>query len=109
MPISMNGFSPITACATNIPLAGPVAIPIIAWVPGWTGATGTDDWVARWVAAVPDPFGWDLVAIEPAAGNNHDEVTEIDAIKAVRFVPEPVSSVLLGIGLAGLVLRRKAA
>ncbi len=79
-------------------------VPVIVWIPGWTGATTTDDFVARWVPAFPSPGGYDLVAIEPASGFGHDEVTEIDAIKAV---PEPGTALLVASGLAGLALRRR--
>ncbi len=79
-------------------------VPVIVWIPGWTGATTTDDFVARWVPATPGAY--DLVAIEPAFGSGHDEVTEIDAIKAVA-VPEPSTALLLAMGLLGLAARRK--
>jgi hypothetical protein len=61
--------------------ASSVGVPVIAWIPGWTGLTTTDDYVARWTAATPGLY--DSVAIEPAAGGEHNEVTEIDAIKVV--------------------------
>ncbi len=81
-------------------------VPVIVWVPGWTFATSTDDWVTRWVPAFPSPGGYNLVAIEPASGFGHDEVTEIDAIKAI---PEPSSMVLAVMGALGLmaVVRRR--
>ena len=73
-------------------------IPVIAWVPGWTGATGTDDWVARWV---PSLAGfWNAVAIDPPFGFGHDQITEIDAIKAI--IPEPSTVILAAMGLIGL-------
>ncbi len=73
--------------------------PVIAWVPGWTGASGSDDWVARWVAAEPGLYN--VVAIEPPFGFGHDEIVEIDAIKAV--IPEPSSLLLAAIGLLSLI------
>ena len=85
-------------------------VPVIVWAPGWTGVTGTDDWVTRWVPAFPSPGGYNLVAIEPASGFGHDEVTEIDAIKAL--VPEPSTLTVAGLGLMGLLaycLRRRRA
>lgn len=94
----------VVAFGNSITLASTVGIPTIAWVPGWTGATGTDDWVTRWVAS--DPGLFDLIAIEPAAGFGHDEITEIDAIKAIR-APEPPALVLAGIGLAALAFVRR--
>ncbi len=80
-------------------------IPTIAWVPGWTGASGSDDWVARWVPA--DGGVYNVVAIEPASGLGHDGIVEIDAIKAI---PEPSTMVLACLGLAtivGMALRRR--
>jgi hypothetical protein len=71
-------------------------IPILVFVPGWTAATGIDDYVARWVPAIPGPYN--MVAIEPL----HDNVTEIDAIMA--WVPEPSSVVLTATGVIGLAL-----
>ncbi len=81
-------------------------VPVIVWAPGWTAGT-TDDWVTRWVPAFPSPGGYNLVAIEPAAGFGHDEVTEIDAIKAL--VPEPSTLILLlcGFGMLSLSRMRK--
>ena len=66
--------------------ASSLGIAVKVWVPGWTAATTIDDFVARWLPMVPGAY--DLVAIEPAAGFGHDEVTEIDAIKAFG-VPVP--------------------
>ena len=87
------------AFGNSVTGASTVGVPVIVWVPGWTGATTTDDFVARWVPAVTGAY--DLVAIEPAGGFGHDEVTEIDAIKAV--VPEPSSLLLAAIGLLSLI------
>lgn len=86
--------------------------PVLVWVPGWTAATGIDDYVARWTAAIPGAY--DSVAIEPTAGSGHDEVTEIDAIKVVQqhVVPvptwtlAPLGALLLGTGL-WIAQRRK--
>jgi hypothetical protein len=50
---------------------------------------------------------YDVVAIEPAFGPEHDEVTEIDAIKA--FVPEPSSGCLALLGLMGACFARARA
>ncbi|MHC4880029.1 MAG: SdrD B-like domain-containing protein, partial [Planctomycetota bacterium] len=63
------------------------------WVPGWTLATTIDDYVARWVPRTPGLY--DFIAIEPASGAFDDQVTEIDAVKAlptlkpIREVPLP--------------------
>ena len=75
-------------------------VPVIVWAPGWTGVT-FDDFVTRWVPAFPSPGGYNLVAIEPASGFGHDEVTEIDAIKAI--IPEPSTVVLAALALLSLV------
>ena len=93
------------AFGNSVTGASSLGVPIIVWVPGWTGVTTTDDFVTRWVPATPGAY--DLVAIEPAAGFGHDEVTEIDAIKAI--IPEPSTGLLLATGLAGLALRRRRA
>ena len=56
--------------------------------------------VTRW-----SPFGgglWNAIAIEPKSGFGHDEITEIDAIKAA-IVPEPSTLILLGTSLLGLI------
>ncbi len=73
-------------------------IPTLVFVPGWTGLTGADDYVTRWVPAIPGLYN--QIAIDPEAGFGHDEVTEIDAI--VASIPEP--SAFLLAGLAGLLL-----
>ena len=83
-------------------------VPVIVWAPGWTGVTTIDDWVTRWVPAFSSPGGYNLVAIEPAFGFGHDEVTEIDAIKAI---PEPSTFALAALALLGLIAygrRRRA-
>ncbi len=79
-------------------------VPVVVFAPGWTAATTIDDFVARWVPAIPGLYN--LVAIEPAFGP-HDEVTEIDAIKA--WVPEPSTICLALVGFlgAGLLSRRR--
>ncbi len=77
-------------------------IATIAWVPGWTGASGSDDWVARWVPT--DGGVYNVVAIEPPFGFGHDEIVEIDAIKAV---PEPGAALLLLGGVAVLAVARR--
>ena len=92
-------------------------IPIKVWVPGWTGATGIDDYVARWVPS--DPGLYNVVAIEPAFGfgpeSGHDEVTEIDAVKAFNTIPEPATFVIWSLlGVLGITVgwwrrRQKAA
>ncbi len=87
------------AFGNSVTGASSPGVPVIVWIPGWTGATTTDDFVTRWVPAIPGVY--DLVAIEPAAGFGHDEVTEIDAIKAV---PEPSTALLLTSGLIGLAI-----
>ena len=52
----------------------------LVFIPGWTAATGIDDFVARWMPTIPGFYN--MIAIEPAfAGGAHDGVTEIDAIK----------------------------
>jgi hypothetical protein len=80
-------------------------IPVIVFAPGWTPLTTIDDYVARWVPAVPGLY--DVVAIEPSF--DHDNVTEIDAIKAWLGVPEPSSIVLMLIGImsVGFKARRR--
>jgi hypothetical protein len=79
-------------------------VPVTVFVPGWTAATGIDDYVARWVPSTPG--AWNAVAIDPPAGvPGHDEITEIDAIVAV---PEPGTGLLLAAGLIGLALGRRA-
>jgi hypothetical protein len=77
-------------------------IPIIVFAPGWTPLTTIDDFVARWVPAIPGMY--DVVAIEPAFALDHDEVTEIDAVKAWLGVPEPSSLFLMLVGLVGVGL-----
>ena len=70
--------------------------------PGWTLATGIDDYVTRWVPSVPGLY--DVVAIEPmfgGPGTPHDDVTEIDAIMA--WVPEPSSMAMAGLGAVGII------
>jgi hypothetical protein len=69
------------AFCNSVTGASSVGTPVTVWVPGWTALTPSDDYVARWTAATPGLY--DIVAIEPAAGAGHDEVTEIDAIKVV--------------------------
>ena len=76
-------------------------IPVIVWAPGWTGATGTDDYVARWTAATPGLY--DRVAIEPDFPAAHDEVTEIDAVMML-VPPAPPIPALSGPGLAIMAL-----
>jgi hypothetical protein len=76
-------------------------VPVVVFAPGWTAATTIDDYVARWVPAVPGLYN--VVAIEPAFGP-HDQVTEIDAVKAWLGVPEPSSAVLMLAGLMGFGL-----
>ncbi len=81
-------------------------IPVIVWAGGWDAGTGTDDWVARWVPSIAG--SWNAIAIDPTSGFGHDEITEIDAIKAI--IPEPSTMVLAGLGLAaivGMALRRR--
>jgi hypothetical protein len=79
-------------------------VPVTVFVPGWTLATGIDDYVARWVPSTPG--AWNAIAIDPPAGiPGHDEITEIDAIVAV---PEPSTGLLLAAGLIGLALGRRA-
>jgi hypothetical protein len=79
-------------------------VPVTVFVPGWTLATGIDDYVARWVPSTPG--AWNAIAIDPPAGiPGHAEITEIDAIVAV---PEPSTGLLLAAGLIGLALGRRA-
>ena len=77
-------------------------VPIKVWIPGWDPGVGIDDFVARWVPFEPGLYN--VVAIEPAFGPDHDEITEIDAIKA--FIPEPSTLVLGAIALMGLLCYR---
>lgn len=74
-------------------------IPVVVFAPGWTAATTIDDFVARWVPSVPGLYN--VVAIEPAFAP-HDNVTEIDAVKAWLGVPEPSSLCLMLIGVWGI-------
>jgi hypothetical protein len=76
-------------------------IPVVSFVPGWTPLTTIDDFVTRWVPAVPGLYN--VVAIEPAF-DPHDNVTEIDAVKAWLGVPEPSSICLFLAGLMGFGL-----
>jgi hypothetical protein len=80
-------------------------IPILVFAPGWTAAVTFDDYVARWVPAIPGLYN--LVAIEPAFSPDHDDVTEIDAIKA--WIPEPstICLALMGFLGAGRLSRRQ--
>lgn len=86
--------------------AASTGVPIVVFAPGWTPATTIDDFVARWVPAVPGLYN--VVAIEPMF-DPHDQVTEIDAIKA-WFVPEPstICLALIGILGTGFLPRRRA-
>ena len=97
----------VVAFGNSVTGASSVGVPVIVWTQGWTTATTIDDYVARWIPAIPGQY--DLVAIEPAGGVGHDGVTEIDAIKAV--VPIPAAAWLFGSGLIGIVgmARRKKA
>jgi hypothetical protein len=92
------------AFGNSITGASSPGVPVIVWVPGWTAATTIDDYVARWVPA--DGGLYNLVAIEPAAGFGHDEITEIDGIKAL-MVPEPSAVLLVATGFAGLAWRMR--
>jgi hypothetical protein len=85
---------------------GSPGIPVLVFAPGWTPLTTIDDFVARWVPAVPGLYN--LVAIEPAF-DPHDQVTEIDAVKAWYGIPEPSTICLALVGFlgAGLVARRR--
>ena len=86
---------------------GSPGIPVMVWIPGWTLATGIDDFVARWVPAVPGLYN--LVAIEPEFDPLHDNITEIDAVKAWYRIAEPASVTLLWLAALGLLplVRRK--
>jgi hypothetical protein len=82
---------------------GSPGIPILVFAPGWTAATTIDDFVARWVPVVPGLYN--VIAIEPETGaTGHDDITEIDAVKA-WFVPEPSSIGLMLVGLLGFGLK----
>lgn len=70
-------------------------IPIMVFAPGWTGVTGIDDWVARWVPSMPGLYN--VVAIEPSF--EFDNITEIDALAV--WIPEPSSAVLAAFGAIG--------
>lgn len=81
-------------------------VPVTVFVPGWTALTPIDDFVTRWAPADPTGHGfWNAIAIEPATGLGHDDITEIDAIVAV--VPEPSLLLLLIGGLFGLGVARR--
>ena len=93
------------AFCNSVTGASSVGTPVIVWVPGWTPLTPTDDYVARWTAATPGLY--DIVAIEPASGAGHDEITEIDAIKVVQQQVPALSE--WGLTLAALLLVTMAA
>ena len=93
------------AFCNSVTGASSVGTPVIVWVPGWTGLTTTDDYVARWTAAIPGLY--DIVAIEPASGAGHDEITEIDAIKVDQQQVPGLSE--WGLTLAALLLVTMAA
>jgi len=66
------------------PLASTSGIPVLVFTQGWAPLTGIDDYVARWMPAVPGNY--DFVAIEPIPSghplaSSHDQSTEIDAVK----------------------------
>jgi hypothetical protein len=94
------------AFCNSVTGASSVGTPVIVWTPGWTPLTPTDDYVARWTAATPGFY--DSVAIEPASGSGHDEITEIDAIKVVQILEVPALSEW-GLTLAALLLVAMAA
>jgi PEP-CTERM motif len=85
--------------SNTVTLAISPGVPTIVFVPGWTGLTTADDFVARWVPAVPGLYN--QIAIDPEfPGTGHDEVTEIDAV--VASIPEPSTFLLGVVGLFSL-------
>jgi len=55
--------------------------PVKVFVPGWTGVTTIDDYVARWAPDLPGTYNF--VAIEPTFAAGHDQIIEIDAVKCI--------------------------
>ncbi len=75
---------------------GTPGIPTVVFVPGWSEESAADDYVARWVPATPG--SWNAVVIDPPFGSGHDQITEIDAVRAAAgsgltvSVPDPAGS-----------------
>jgi hypothetical protein len=76
--------------------------PILDFQFGWTANTNADNYLLRWQSP-GDAIG---VFIEANNGLNHEGVSQIDAIIASDFVPEPASGALLVAGI-GLSARRR--
>ena len=79
-------------------------VPVLVFIPGWTLATGTDDYVTRWVPSTPGFYN--AIEIEPTAGVlGHDQIVEIDAVVAY-VVPEPGTTLLIGCGFVAFAVVR---
>lgn len=57
-------------------------VPVRVFARGWTEAATSDDYVARWRPVVPG--NWNAVVIDPPFGPGHDEIVEIDAVRAAK-------------------------
>ncbi len=56
------------------------SVPVAVFRRGWTDEAESDDFVARWIPALPGD--WNALAIDPPFGAGHDEGCEIDAVRA---------------------------
>jgi PEP-CTERM motif-containing protein len=77
--------------------------PLFDFIGGWSPLTFADDYLARWVSPLPA----DGVFIFAHSGDGHDGNAQIDAIIAsatVAQIPEPSTIILIGSGLAGILI-----